>query len=191
MIKYKLMKNYILGLVLLTLFSCTNNNTGNTDATADSSIADSTAVKTADASSETELSKPVEQAIYDGYIALKNALVAANFVNAKKLAADLSKSLKAREGCENTALIADKISSAKDIAAQRKEFTALSSDVIALFRHADLKKGVIYVQHCPMANGGNGGDWLANEQKIQNPYYGDEMMECGAVVEEIKTAKAL
>jgi Cu(I)/Ag(I) efflux system membrane fusion protein len=185
------MRNYILGLVLLTLFSCTNNNTGNTGAAADSSVADSAAVKTADVSSGTELSEPVEQTIFDGYIALKNALVATKFEDAKKVAADLSKSLKAREGCENTALIADRISAAKDIAAQRKDFTALSSDVIALFRHADLKKGVIYVQHCPMANDGNGGDWLANEQKIQNPYYGDEMMECGAVVEEIKADKAL
>jgi uncharacterized protein DUF3347 len=184
------MKNYILGLVLLALFSCTNN-AGNTGAAADSSAKDSAAVNTANVSSGTELSDPVEQEIFDGYIALKNALVATKFEDSKKVAADLSKSLKARKGCENTALITDRIAAAKDIAAQRKEFTALSSDVIALFRHADLKKGVIYVQHCPMANDGNGGDWLANEQKIQNPYYGDEMMECGAVVEEIKTVKAL
>jgi hypothetical protein len=184
------MKNYILGMVLLTLFSCTNN-TGNAGAVGDSSATDSVAINSADVSSGTEWSEPVEQAIFDGYIALKNALVATRFDDAKKVAADLSKSLKSREGCENTALIADKISSSKTIVEQRKEFTALSSDVIALFRHADLKKGVIYVQHCPMANDGNGGDWLANEQKIQNPYYGDEMMECGAVVEEIKTDKAL
>lgn len=183
------MKNYILGLVVLALASCTGKNSGNAGTAADSLAAD--AVKTSATASGTELSEPVEQAIFDGYIALKNALVGTKFEDAKKVAADLSKSLKAREGCENTALIADRISAAKDIATQRKEFTALSSDVIALFRHADLKKGVIYVQHCPMANDGNGGDWLAAEQKIQNPYYGDEMMECGAVVEEIKTPKAL
>jgi Cu(I)/Ag(I) efflux system membrane fusion protein len=38
-----------------------------------------------------------------------------------------------------------------------------------------------------MANKGDGGDWLSSVKKIQNPYYGDEMMECGSVVEEIKT----
>jgi hypothetical protein len=189
MIKYKLMKNYILGLFLLAMVSCTGNNSGNAGTAADSLAADTS--KTLATASGAELSDPVEQAIFDGYIALKNALVAAKLEDAKKVADDLSKSLKAREGCENTALIADRISAAKDIAAQRKEFTALSSDVIALFKHADLKKGVIYVQHCPMANEGNGGDWLSSEQKIQNPYYGDEMMECGAVVEEIKTPKVL
>jgi len=36
-----------------------------------------------------------------------------------------------------------------------------------------------------MANNGNGGDWLSSEKKIQNPYYGSDMMECGAVLETI------
>jgi hypothetical protein len=49
-----------------------------------------------------------------------------------------------------------------------------------------LQRVMIYVQHCPMANNGDGGDWLSAENKIQNPYYGSEMMECGAVIAEIK-----
>jgi hypothetical protein len=48
------MKNYILGLVLLTLFSCTNNNTSNTGTAADSLAADSTEKKSV-VSSGTEL----------------------------------------------------------------------------------------------------------------------------------------
>jgi len=184
------MKNYIPGLVLLTiLFSCTNNDTKTTGST-DSST--NTIKKDSVYSLATvELASPVEQNIYNGYIALKNSLVATKYEDSKKLAAALAISLKAREGCENTAVTAERIASAKDIIAQRKEFTAVSSDLIALFKHAGIKKGSIYVQHCPMANNGNGGDWLASESKIQNPYYGDEMMECGAVVEEIKTTKEL
>ena len=178
----------MLGLVLLMLFSCTNNNT-KTTAPGDSTAADSSAVVATEAA--VELANPVEQEIYAGYIKLKNTLVATKFEDSKKFAAALANSLKARAGCENTALIADKIASAEDISVQRKEFTALSSDVIALFKHAELKSGAIFVQHCPMANDGNGGDWLASESKIRNPYYGDEMMECGAVVEEIKATKKL
>jgi hypothetical protein len=124
--------------------------------------------------------------IYSDYVSLKDALVATNYDQSKLAATTLAESLKAHAGCENTAIIAEKIENAKDIAAQRKEFTSLSADVIALFKHASLNKGVIYVQHCPMANNGDGGDWLASEKKIQNPYYGSEMMECGAVLEEIK-----
>jgi hypothetical protein len=37
-----------------------------------------------------------------------------------------------------------------------------------------------------MANDGNGGYWLSSEPQIKNPYYGDEMLECGEVKEEIK-----
>ena len=42
----------------------------------------------------------------------------------------------------------------------RLSFTYLSADVIAMFKHATLTSGAIYVQHCPMANKGDGGDWL-------------------------------
>jgi Protein of unknown function (DUF3347) len=127
------------------------------------------------------------QNLYNSYIRLKDALVATKFEDAKLQAKDLAIELKGKLGCENTALIAQNIVNAKDIAVQRKEFTALSTDVIALFKHTELKSGTIYVQRCPMANNGDGGEWLASEKKIQNPYYGDEMMECGAVLEEIKT----
>jgi hypothetical protein len=180
------MKNYILGLILLTLGSCTNNNTEKATDTNTDSVSLNAKVP---APVNIELSNPVEQQIYNHYILLKNALVAKKVGDAAKAASELSTSLKARKGCENTGLIADKIAASKDIKAQRKEFVSLSSDVIGLFKHAALKKGEIYVQHCPMANDGNGADWLASESKIQNPYYGDEMMECGAVVEEIKATK--
>ncbi|RZL33366.1 MAG: DUF3347 domain-containing protein [Pedobacter sp.] len=127
------------------------------------------------------------QSIYGGYISLKNALVASNAADANTAAGKLAGELKVYSGCENTALIAQKIEKSDDLVLQRKEFTSLSNDVISLFKHAELTEGVIYLQHCPMANKGDGGDWLASEKKIQNPYYGSEMMECGAVLEEIKT----
>ena len=37
-----------------------------------------------------------------------------------------------------------------------------------------------------MANEGNGGYWLAAEQEVRNPYYGDEMLACGEVKRTIK-----
>lgn len=179
------MKRYIAAGVIMIAVSCTNAE----KKAAVSSDSTATASKEATTPADVELKDAKVQSIYDGYINLKNALVATKYEDAKTAAAKLQVSLSGYKGCENTALTAEKIASAKDIVEQRKEFTALSSDVIALFKHADVQKGSIYVQHCPMANDGNGGDWLASEKKIQNPYYGDEMMECGAVVEEIKPAK--
>jgi len=177
------MKKYIGIAMLSALVACTN--TEKKSGTPADSVAktDTVAVNT-----DIRLADPKIQKIYNGYILLKNSLVSGNSAAAHQTAMDLSVALKGFEGCENTALIADKIAGTEDIKVQRKEFTALSSDVIALFKHVDLKKGTIYVQHCPMANNGDGGDWLSSDQKIRNPYYGDEMLECGGVIESI-TAK--
>lgn len=178
------MKKYIGIAVLSTFMACTGTVKKET------AVTDSTA--TADQAAEVndvKLADPKTESIYKGYISLKNSLVAGNATAAHQTALDLATSLKAFEGCENTALIAEKIAGTEDIKVQRKEFTALSSDVIALFKHADIQQGSIYVQHCPMANNGDGGDWLSSEKKISNPYYGKEMLTCGAVLEVIKAKK--
>lgn len=180
------MKKYLAAAGLLLLFSCSNNEQKNASGS-DSATVDSTSTEIAAAdSSSVKLADPKVQSIYNDYIVLKNALVNTKFDDAKKSATVLRASLANYAGCENTAIVADKIISAKDIADQRKEFTHLSNDVIAMFKTADLKSGSIYVQHCPMANNGDGGDWLSSRKNIQNPYFGDEMMECGAVLQEIK-----
>lgn len=149
---------------------------------------DSTAVAKSDTVSAATLSFSDEklQAIYQSYIKLKDQLVATNYNTAKPAANDLAIALKGFEGCENAATIAHKIAEAKDIKAQRTAFNDLNVEVIPVFKHAALTSGTIYLQHCPMANNGDGADWLSSEKNIRNPYYGDEMMECGRVAEEIK-----
>ncbi|KIO75419.1 hypothetical protein TH53_20820 [Pedobacter lusitanus] len=178
------MKKYIGIAVLSTFMACTSSVKKETAVTDSTATADQ-----ASAVNDVKLADPKTESIYKSYISLKNSLVAGNATAAHQTALDLATSLKAFEGCENTALIAEKIAGTEDIKVQRKEFTALSSDVIALFKHADIKQGSIYIQHCPMANNGDGGDWLSSEKKISNPYYGKEMLTCGAVLEVIKAKK--
>ena len=173
------MKNYLGLLALLLVVACNNTEQQSAESK------DSLTVATVKATSVDFKDKKL-QPIYAAYLALKDALVAAKVADAQAAAKTLAVELKTYTGCENTSIIAGKIETAKDLVTQRKEFTGLSSDLVALFKHAALSSGAIFVQHCPMANNGEGGDWLASEKKIQNPYYGDEMMECGAVVEEIK-----
>ena len=175
------MKNYFGLGALLILMACNNADQKSTEKKDGTANKTEVAVTTAPAFKDAKL-----QNIYTSYISLKDALVSAKQDEAKIAAKTLGGELKNFTGCENTAITAHKIETAKDIVEQRKEFTSLSSDVIAMFKHAELTKGAIFVQHCPMANKGEGGDWLASEKKIQNPYYGSEMMECGAVIEEIK-----
>ncbi|UKT65666.1 DUF3347 domain-containing protein [Pedobacter mucosus] len=127
--------------------------------------------------------------IFYQYEDLKNNLVKSDAAAAQKSASTLKVSLAGFKGCELTAEIAEKIASTGDIVSQRKNFTVLSADLIALIKNTIIDKGVIYVQHCPMANKGDGGDWLSTEKEIKNPYYGEEMLECGRIVEEIKAKR--
>lgn len=176
------MRKYLAVMLITGIVSCTNTDkkvAGNPDTTSNVKVSNS----------DVELKDSNVQTIFNGYITLKDALVSSKVEDIKKTAQVLSIDLANYKGCENTARIADEIAIAKDIKAQRKAFTFLSADLIAMFKHADIKKGSIFVQHCPMANNGDGGDWLATEKKIQNPYYGDEMLTCGAVLEEIKEGK--
>lgn len=172
------MKKY-LGLLAIALFVACHSSTPSANNEKDS-------VSNKEISNAPVFKKSEVATIYVSYLKLKDALVASDSNKAKAEAKTLSDALKNYNGCENTGVISDKIADAKDLAIQRKEFTALSKDVIALFKNSDLVSGSIYVQHCPMANKGDGGDWIANEAKIKNPYYGDEMLECGSVIQEIK-----
>jgi hypothetical protein len=173
------MKKY-LGILVISLSLACNNSEQKSAEKKDSTV--NKATTSAISFKDSKL-----QTLYTSYLNLKDALVAGKQQEATAASKLLSGDLKSYTGCENTGLIADKITTAKDLAGQRKEFTSLSADVIALFKHADLTAGTIYVQHCPMANNGDGGDWLSTEKKIQNPYYGAEMMECGSVIQEIKS----
>ncbi|RDC58512.1 DUF3347 domain-containing protein [Pedobacter chinensis] len=169
----------ILGIAILaTLMACNQaekKSTENTDSLQqDSSLVSNITIK------DEKKSNILKQ-----YIDLKNALVSSDADAAQKSATVLETSLANYEGCEPTAEIAAKIASTSDLVTQRKNFTVLSADVIALLKNTDIEAGTIYVQHCPMANKGDGGDWLSTEKEIRNPYYGNEMLECGRVAEEI------
>ncbi|WP_316843556.1 DUF3347 domain-containing protein [Pedobacter psychrodurus] len=171
----------IFGIAILsTLLACTQADQKSTEAN-DSTKTDSVSVK-----NEVSIKDKQKSEIFNQYVGLKNALVKSDSASAQKSASQLQTSLAAYKGCEPTAVVASKIAASTNLVSQRKDFTVLSSDLIALLKGAEIEKGTIYVQHCPMANKGDGGDWLSTEKEIRNPYYGNEMLECGRVAEEIK-----
>ncbi|MCX2585485.1 DUF3347 domain-containing protein [Pedobacter sp. MR22-3] len=171
----------IFGLAILFTFIACNQSekksAGRTDSIQSDTLSKNNQVSIKDKKKEDILIK---------YVNLKNALVKSDEKLTQKNAADLQKSLADFEGCEPTAEVAGKIAGSGNLIDQRKGFTILSSDLIALMKGAEIEKGTIFVQHCPMANKGDGGDWLSTEKEIRNPYYGNEMLECGRVTEELK-----
>jgi len=80
---------------------------------------------------------------------------------------------------------AKSIAETKDIKKQRAAFTGLSKNIHDLMKASKLAAPVYY-QYCPMANNGEGANWLSREKAIKNPYFGSKMMSCGSVTETLK-----
>ncbi len=153
-----------------------------TQETTETPVADSVTVS---APVAIELKDANSDRAYDQYLHLKDVLVLSDSTQAQAAAKDLAITLREINGCENTAVMADKIASGLSLKDQRVNFTSLSADLIDMFKHAEITSGSMFVQYCPMANDGDGGYWLASETEVRNPYYGDEMLNCGEVKETI------
>lgn len=163
---------------LVAILAACNQTQENKETPASDSLATVPAV-------EVELRDTSINQAYKCYEDLKNVLVTSNASEARTAASELAIALRKVKGSENTAVLADKIAASTDLSEQRTTFTALSNDVITLFKQSEISSGSIYVQYCPMANEGEGGYWLSSQEEIMNPYYGDEMLHCGEVKETI------
>jgi len=144
---------------------------------------DTAAVKVVDAKIADATNTAQVFSVY--YIALKNQFLKSDVAGIKTAAAKLESKLMRIKGCAETATLANKIATTDDIKDQRTAFLMLSNDVIALVKGSRIKTVAIYVDYCPMADGGNGGYWLSLDKKIQNPYFPEQMKECGSVKEKM------
>jgi Cu(I)/Ag(I) efflux system membrane fusion protein len=45
--------------------------------------------------------------------------------------------------------------------------------------------GPLYQFKCPMALGGKGATWLQKDRDTRNPYYGEDMLGCGGVIDAL------
>ena len=137
--------------------------------------------------------------VLSSYMALKDALVKSDGSTASSLASQLVTTLDAvkMEDLSGDAHVAwmkyakdlkadaEQISQANDIANQRNRFISLSTNMHEVVKVASTGT-TVYYQFCPMANKGKGAHWLSLEDKVKNPYYGNQMPTCGKVVEKIK-----
>jgi hypothetical protein len=137
--------------------------------------------------------------VYAAYFALKDALVATDGA----AAAEQAKTLFAAIGnvkmdslttAQHTVWMkyqqklssdADYIKGSVNTDKQRSHFASLSTNMIEVMKVVKPGKAV-YLEHCPMYDGGKGGDWLSTEEVIRNPYYGKKMLTCGSVTETLK-----
>ncbi|MCL6216873.1 efflux RND transporter periplasmic adaptor subunit [Zunongwangia pacifica] len=134
--------------------------------------------------------KPVIQ----DYLQLKDDLVASDAASAMQAAKKASAKINNIDTSELNKMLTshfkvlqDKFKAISDtaaIAAQRENFIALSQNMIALVSNFD-EIEEIYIQRCPMANNNKGATWLSKNKEIKNPYFGDQMLGCGEILETL------
>jgi hypothetical protein len=148
----------------------------------------------ANAQSNTNIKK-----VLDAYIQLKDALVKSDGTNSSSASKTLLTAIQEVNMSElNTETHtqwmkvvndlkedAEHISETKEITHQRDHFMSLSKNLYLVIK-VSKSETPIYYQFCPMANKGKGANWLSLENKIKNPYYGNQMLTCGKVVETIQ-----
>jgi Cu(I)/Ag(I) efflux system membrane fusion protein len=133
------------------------------------------------------------------YLQVKDDLVKTNAKASSTHAVDLAKQLEKMQnpGLPNEALAfwktqhaallqhVARIRAVTNVEAQRVQFDFVSRLLIDTYKAFGSGQAALYVQHCPMAFNNRGADWLSREEKILNPYFGDEMLNCGYVKENL------
>ena len=80
---------------------------------------------------------------------------------------------------------AEEITSSKELSDQRNQFSFLSASLIEAIQVLGINEDTVFVQHCPMAMNNQGADWLSLQEKINNPYFGEDMLTCGSVTQQL------
>jgi Cu(I)/Ag(I) efflux system membrane fusion protein len=132
--------------------------------------------------------------VLQSYLQMKDAFVVSDSEQVSAFAKATSKSLKSitigslgkmeQSHIKKSIEMLDAIAKNEDLENQRDHFVILNENMVVIAMNV---KGAtpIYVQKCPMANNNKGAVWLSTEKDIKNPYYGDAMLTCGSVIEEI------
>ena len=130
--------------------------------------------------SKQETATTVSASPVESYLAIKDALVKTDASEASKAAKAFLKSNSNQK--LNSSLEA--IANASDVKVQRQAFETLSMDMYEVVK-AGNNESPLYKQYCPMAFNNKGAFWLAAEEEVNNPYFGDMMLHCGRVDEVI------
>ncbi|MCO5725385.1 DUF3347 domain-containing protein [Robiginitalea marina] len=127
-------------------------------------------------------SEETVEALFRNYLALRDALVASDFENARH--AVLSMKSQGLEAFPEIRETVGKLAEGTDLQQLRTHFQPLSIQLSPILQES-LQSGTIYKQYCPMAFENQGAFWYSESQDILNPYYGSAMLRCGKVEETI------
>lgn len=74
----------------------------------------------------------------------------------------------------------------KTLDEKRAGFEMVSDMLYDLVKTTGLRGKTIYRQYCPMAFNDRGAYWLSRSSKLENPYFGNEMLGCVQVTDSLR-----
>ena len=133
----------------------------------------------------------------ESYLGLKDALVRSNPDQVKNLAKKSQKSLqkidmrllsgeahkKWMDIYHDLANGLTKMAGTGQLDQQRAFFAPFNKTLYHAIQYFELKGITVYYQFCPMAMDSKGAFWISSDKEIRNPYFGDEMPDCGETME--------
>ncbi len=170
-------------VVIFTAFGCTSEKEKSNENNTETSIEAKQDLYERKTTAST-VSKEQLEGILSAYFDIKNALVLTDVSKAKSASSKFLEKL--GDGMEDLKKYANNIAEEEDVEEIRAEFEDLSNSMYEVVKdNAEGKDQTIYKQYCPMAFDNKGAFWLSSEEEIENPYFGDKMLKCGKVQEEI------
>lgn len=147
-----------------------------------------------------EVFKTQLTAVFKAYVELKDALVKGDLTAVKAAGQKMSEMMARTDHeqlkgaahldwntySEGLADYLSRMAAAPDIASSRNLLQGLTESMYNAIKAFGLNGLSAYYAYCPMAFENRGGYWLSDEKKIRNPYFGNAMLECGGVREELK-----
>ena len=142
---------------------------------------------TAGQETQATMAESMVTTLVDGYLSLKDALVATDRSEARNQAQALEASLASMSGqwADDIRTDVQMILKEDDVEQQRSHFEHLSEKVYNVVKEEG-SDTPLYKQFCPMAFDNKGAFWLSNTDQVRNPYFGDVMLTCGFVQEIIE-----
>jgi Cu(I)/Ag(I) efflux system membrane fusion protein len=134
--------------------------------------------------------------VLKSYLLMKNAFVSSDAVQVSAFAKATASSLKVinasslgkmeQSHIKKSIEMLDAIATNDILENQRTHYVILNENMVPIAMNIGSLDPTLYVQKCPMANNNKGAVWLSREKDIRNPYYGEQMMTCGSVIETLR-----
>jgi len=174
------MKLYIYALlaISLSMFSCKKDGPKRGVPPSEKAVEDLNTTKT---KGDVKFTDEKLDVLYLNYLLVKAALVNTDLSKTQEAAKKMNIDISSIKEYENARQIAVLISKEKDVEKQREFFVGLTDEVFKLI-DGNIASGKVFQQMCPMAFDGKGAIWLSDSNEVRNPYFGDVMLACGAVM---------